>query len=367
MQVIVFFTRCVSLKTWDDVGLFEREVALYRCLRPNLRGIIFVTYGDAQDLHYEDRLDGIGVICNRWNLPERFYIPLISRVYPLSWRGNVVLRSNQVPGAEIASRAAQFYGKKFIARCGYLPSNIAMWRHGVESAEARRAKQLEAAVFLSADRVVVTTSALKQTIVERYGIAKDRVRIIPNYVDTRRFGPSTNSRQHNLLLFVGRLGKEKNIQALFEAVEGLDVQMAVIGDGSLKEALMARTEKDRLRVQFLGNVPNAELPAHLNQASVFVLPSHIEHHPKALIEAMACGLPVIGTNVSGIRELIVHGETGYLCDTSPEGIRAAIEDVLADVDLRARMGRNAREFVVEHFSLEKIVALELDLLQELLE
>lgn len=355
------------MKTWDDIGLLDREVALYRALRSHLRSISFVTYGDARDLVYAKRLDGIRVVCNRWKLPKCFYTRLISHLYPMSWRGEVVFRSNQVRGADIPLRSALRFGKKFIARCGYLPSNIERWRYGGVSHEVQRAQQLEAKVFQAADRVVVTTAAIRQTIVERYGVEKEKVRIIPNYVDTLRFRPLPVSRQNNLLCCVGRLEKEKNIQSLLDAITGLDVELAVIGGGDLREALIARAQKNRLPVHFLGNVANAELPAYLNKASAFILPSHIEHHPKALLEAMACGVPVIGTNVPGIRELIAHGETGYLCDTSPEGISTAIQDVLADADLRARMGRNAREFVVEHFALEKIVKMELALLEELVE
>ncbi len=80
---------------------------------------------------------------------------------------------------------------------------------------------------------------------------------------------------------------------------------------------------------------------------------------------MACGLPVVGADVPGIRELIRHGETGYLCDTSPTGIRAAIQTVLGDATLSARLGRDAREFVVENFSFDKIWDLEMNLLRSL--
>lgn len=111
-------------------------------------------------------------------------------------------------------------------------------------------------------------------------------------------------------------------------------------------------------------VSHIELPYCLNQASLLVLPSFHEGHPKALPEAMTCGLAVIGTEVPGIREVIRHDERGYLCGSSPEEIRSAIQDVLGDADLRVRMGRNAREFVVEHFALERVVEMELALLSE---
>jgi len=254
---------------------------------------------------------------------------------------------------------------RFIARCGYLPSNIAIWRYGERSPESQRAQQLESTIFQAADCVVVTTFAMRQTLIERYNIKHGKMRVIPNYVDIQRFKPFTDSGEPNLLCFLGQLEKEKNVYALLDAIQGLDVELMVIGGGSLKEELMKKAQEEGLQVNFLGNVPNEKLPAFFNRASLFILPSFIEHHPKALLEAMASGLPVIGTDVPGIRELIHHGETGYLCGTSPGEIREAIREVLSNVDLRTRMGSNARNFVVEHFALERIVEMELALLEEM--
>jgi glycosyltransferase involved in cell wall biosynthesis len=148
-------------------------------------------------------------------------------------------------------------------------------------------------------------------------------------------------------------------------MEGSSVELEVIGAGKLLSALVAKVEKRGLPVKFLGNVPNRDLPGHFNRASAFVLPSHIEHHPKALLEAMSCGLPVIGSDVPGIRELIAHRETGYLCEPSAEGIKSAVQNVLGDQKLRMRIGQNAREFITAHFALDKVVPLETSLLEEL--
>jgi glycosyltransferase involved in cell wall biosynthesis len=356
----------MSLKMWDELGLLEREVALYRALQSHLH-VTFVTYGDAHDLHYRGGLDGIGIICNRWGLSRQWYMRLLTRLYPLLWHGNTVLKSNQVQGADIALRVARRFGKKFIARCGYLPSNIAIWRYGAEAPQAQRQWQMEATVFQGADRVVVTTSLMRQTIMERYGIESQKIRIIPNYVDLQRFSPTSYGRQPNQIYFVGRLEEEKNLLSLLDAIDGLDVELTLIGTGSLEERLKEKARQAQLPVCFLGKIPNIELCDHLNRASLFILPSYLEGHPKVLIEAMACGLPVIGTDVPGIRELIEHRETGYLCGTTPGELRAAIQGVLADTDLRARMGRQSREFAVKHFALDRVVEMELALLEELVE
>jgi glycosyltransferase involved in cell wall biosynthesis len=368
VRLILFFTDGVSLKTWGDVGMLEREVALYRVLRSHLRGVTFVTYGDAGDLRYAARLQGIRIICNWWRLPQRWYAKLVSAIFPWLWRGPVVVKSNQVQGADIALAAARRIRKKFVARCGYLLSDNMERAHGAESPQAKTACALEREVFTRADRVVVTTPAIREKVLQRYQLSPDRVRVIPNYVDSTVFAPTGNKERHaKRLCYVGRLDREKNPSALIAAVEGLDVELIVVGNGSLGEQLRLEVTRVGSAVQFLGNVPNRELPQILNSAAAFVMPSLIEGHPKALLEAMACGMPVIGTNVPGIRELICHRETGYLCECSPESIRAAIREVLEDGELRARMGACARAYVAEHFSLEKILDLELGLLEELTE
>lgn len=366
IKLILFFTRPTSLRNWDEVGMFEREVALYQCLQEHCVQVTFVTYGDASDLRYADRIPGIRIVCNRWNLSRRRHLWLLTRVYPWLWRGRVVFKSNQVKGANIALGAARRFGRKFIARCGYLYSEFTERQHGADSPHAQKARTLEEDVFTTADRVVVTTPAMRDTVMQRYQVPSGRVTVIPNYVQTEHFCPNPNGHHTpNRLCFVGRLAEQKNPFALLEAIQGLELELLMVGDGTLSEQLRDKVEANSLPVRFLGNVPNHQLPQILNSVSLFILPSHYEGHPKTLLEAMSCGLPVIGTDVPGIRELIEHRHTGYLCGTSPEEIRAAIQEVLGDAELQARMGRNAREFVVEQFALERIVEMELAVLREL--
>ncbi|MHA1938299.1 MAG: glycosyltransferase family 4 protein [Candidatus Thorarchaeota archaeon] len=362
----LFFTRGVSLRTWDQLGMLDREVALYLQLRERGVKIGFVTYGNAGDLQYAHRFRGITILCNRWNLPPRLYERLLPLLHASWLRSSDVIKTNQVLGADIALKAARRRGKMFISRCGYLLSEFAEQQHGFNSDEAQQARSLEQNVFSSADRVVVTTPAMHHTVTQRYSLPRDRVNVIPNYVDTDAFLPASELRHSpGRICFIGRLEEQKNPVALLEAIEGLDVELVLVGNGPLRNRLQTEVESNGLMVRLLGNVPHRQLPGILNSADLFVLPSLYEGHPKTLIEAMACGLPVIGTDVPGIREIIQHGENGYLCGTSPEEIREAIRVVLGDSDRRVRMGQNAREFVVEHFALDRIVEKELAILEEL--
>jgi glycosyltransferase involved in cell wall biosynthesis len=365
VSLTLFFTRGVSLQAWNEIGMLEREVALYRRLESTLRRIRFVTYGDRRDRGYSDRLGGIRVDCNRWGMSPELYRRYLAQALPYAWRGPMVVKSNQVQGADIALAAARRRKKPFIARCGYLPSDNMERTYGADSVQVTAAQTMERQVFSGADRVVVTTAAIRERVINRYQVLPDRVRIIPNYVDTGLFRPDCSDiRRRRPLLYVGRLDEEKNPRMLLDALDGLNVEATIVGNGSQGEALRREAAERRLPVRFLGNVPNVELPRLLNGSSAFISPSLIEGHPKALLEAMACGVPVIGTNVSGTRELITDRITGLLCEPRPECLRAAIQEVLLDPKFATRMGMAARSYVAERFALDRIVEMELALLDE---
>jgi glycosyltransferase involved in cell wall biosynthesis len=91
-------------------------------------------------------------------------------------------------------------------------------------------------------------------------------------------------------------------------------------------------------------------------ADVFLLPSESESFGLAALEAMSCEVPVIATNAGGLPEVVVHGETGFLCPVGDvEGMAAAALRLLSDDDLRRRLGAAGRRRAVEHFSQDTIV------------
>jgi glycosyltransferase involved in cell wall biosynthesis len=365
IRLVLFFTGSVSVKTWDKIGMLEREVAIYRRLQEHGLHVSFVTYGNTEDLRYADRIPGIRILCNRWRLPPSLYARLLHLLHvPHLW-GADIFKTNQTNGAEVALRAARLFRRPLVARCGYMWSRNAAEEQGADSEASQHARTQEAQIFSASARVVVTAEHMKHYVAEQYGLAGNKVAVIPNYVLTDFFRPDLDIIcKPGRICFVGRLEAEKNLFALLEAFRGLDVELEVIGDGSQRESLEVAARDEGVNAYFLGNRPHMALPQHLNAAEIFVLPSLYEGHPKTLLEAMACGRPVVGADVSGIRELISHRETGYLCGTSPPEIRAAIKDVLADKGLQKKMGKNARRFVVEHFSLEKVLKMELTMLHD---
>jgi len=346
--------------------MFEREVALYRRLQGRGVQVTFVTYGDASEFGYASRIPGIRILCNRWGIPRQLYERWLPWLHMPWLRRADIFKTNQTNGAEVALRAAQLWRKPLVARCGYMWSLFAARKEGADSEAARYVRAQETKVFNAADRVVVTADDMKQYVMEQYGIADGQVRVVPNYVLTDLFRPEPENGYHPArLCFVGRLEPQKNLFALLESLRGLEIELEIIGTGPQRGALEAAAREKGVKAHFLGNRPHSELPQHFNKAAIVVLPSLYEGHPKSLLEAMACGRPVIGADSPGIREVIRHGETAWLCGTDPASIREAIRELLARPGLRNQLGQNARQFVVENFAIDRIVDLELSLLREL--
>ncbi|MBF0605006.1 MAG: glycosyltransferase family 4 protein [Nitrospirae bacterium] len=367
LHLVLFFTEGVSLEIWDRGGLFDREVALYKALLPHLKAITFVTYGRAYDLDFAQRIAGIRIVCNRWNLGPQWY----RRTFPLALRscrkGPAIFKSNQVRGGGIPVYLARRFGKPSIARCGYLPSHGLRICEGEHAERTRQAMAWEHALFSQADRCVVTTQAMKECLRHEYGIEPERVRIIPNYVDTTLFAPdTTREKNKRRIIFIGRLEKEKNIFPLIDALVAQDVELWIVGDGSQRQALENVAREKGVSTRFFGTRPHHELPELLNRSAAFILPSIYEGHPKTLLEALSCGLPCIGSDIPSIRSVIRHGENGLLCGLDAASIRHTVVPLLEQPALQERLGQNARAYARQHLSLERIVEMELEVYRELL-
>ena len=106
----------------------------------------------------------------------------------------------------------------------------------------------------------------------RYSLEEDKVRVIPNYVDTTRFQPQGPSDRRRLC-FIGRLVEQKNLFALLEAIKGLGVELTIVGDGHLRTDIERMVRDMNLPVRFLGSLPHRSLPEVLGESGIFILPS----------------------------------------------------------------------------------------------
>ena len=367
--IALFFSHGTTLATWKKQGLLEREVSYYRNLVCQTRDkITFITYDnptpELDDL--TQLLKPIDVLCNRRGIHYRLFGLLAPFIHYKSLKRCSLFKTNQISGSWTGLIAKTIFRKPLIVRCGFIWSrNVARQNSSVLRTQA--ALILEGFVLRRADLIFVATEDDRRYLLQKHRVLPKKVTLLPNPIDTELFRPIPDvEKEKGLIAFVGRLEPEKNLDLLVRAVlRTPEARLILVGEGSQETALRVITAGSN-QVKFCGTMPNGELPELLNRAEVFVLPSQYEGSPKALLEAMACELPVIGTNVSGIRDVIQHGENGLLCTESEEGIAAAIRTLLADQALRSQLAYQARLFVTGHHSQESIYTKEARMLTQLM-
>lgn len=280
----------------------------------------------------------------RWPLPARVYAFLLPILYARQVRQCGALRVEQFSGVVPALVARLLFRTPFVVTYGYHYAEVA--RIARSRLKPWLYRLLERIVFPRAAGVIVTSREMETLL--RSHPQRPRLAYFPNGVDTEVFSPppSPVGRRRRTVLYVGRLEQEKNLARLIHAlalVRDPPVRLVVVGGGSLRRELEEGARAARVEVDFVGVVPHSELPQHFRNADCFVLPSLTEGHPKALIEAMACGLPCAASARGGIPSLLEAEVTGVLFD--PEDTRdiaRAIGRVLADRGLARRLGENAR-------------------------
>ena len=184
-------------------------------------------------------------------------------------------------------------------------------------------------------RMVVCPSEALATSARELG-ARD-VRVIPSGVVFPDEVGEPDSPPH--VLYAGRLSEEKGVLELLEATEGLP--RVIVGDGPLRDRVP----------DAVGFVPPSALGAYYERAAVVVCPSRREGYGVAAREAMAYGRPVVASAVGGLLDAVEDGVTGlHVPQRDPAALRTAIETLLADADLRRRLGAAAREAARERFS-----------------
>ncbi|MEK8023201.1 MAG: glycosyltransferase, partial [Candidatus Hydrogenedentota bacterium] len=189
IHLVLFFTRGVSLQSWKDAGILERELALYRRLMGRGVRVSLVTYGDGSERKFAERIPGISILCNDRRLPQAVYAFFLPLLHGAALNGATVFKTNQLDGADVAIRAAVYWRKPLIARCGYMRSFILEKELGASSPTARLMRRQEDRAFETARKIVVTTAALRDDVVTRVPTAEEKTVVIPNYVDTSLFQP----------------------------------------------------------------------------------------------------------------------------------------------------------------------------------
>jgi glycosyltransferase involved in cell wall biosynthesis len=256
---------------------------------------------------------------------------------------------------------------------GTLADEYEQGKKGVQSIRGKlanyvmkqQAKQ-EKTIAQNADVIVTISKYSQAKILGHYGVAEEKIRIVPNGVDIEKFQPSdmvAAKKQFNLgqdptILFVGSLTARKGLPYLVEAAKTVvkqqaNVKFLLIGSGPLRKQIEDAVASAGLSGNFVfyGNIQHNQLASVYNVAHVFVLPSLQEGQGIVLLEAQACGKPVVAFGVGGTKEAVKGGESGFLLELGDtEGLADRLLKLLGDDALRLKMGAAGRRFVTENYT-----------------
>ncbi|MBN2792928.1 MAG: glycosyltransferase [Desulfuromonadales bacterium] len=221
--------------------------------------------------------------------------------------------------------------------------------------------------FNQFDTLLVPTAEYMQLLKER-GYRYRHMEQFKRGLRTEHFKPLEIPRQAcsqaPKLLYVGRISKDKNLDFLMHTYRQLrtlhtDISLSFAGVGPYLQDLQDDCY-DLPEVSFLGRVPYQDLPELYNQHDLFLFPSVTDTFGMVVLEAQACGIPAIVSNVGGPKEIVKHGETGFVLpveNTQPwvERIDALLKDLSASGEHCRQLGQSARERVVTHYSWDSIL------------
>jgi len=208
-------------------------------------------------------------------------------------------------------------------------------------------------LYPHADLVIAPTDATKQDLVRRFRIPAGNISVRPNWT-LRRPEPPKRIPSCDLM-YVGRFAEQKRLRTLLRCVSALKkthpaISLYMIGEGESKSGLehYIRTHGLEQNVIFRPSTP--DVTRQLHDARVYVLTSRYEGMPVALLEAMACALPVVITAIPGAGEYIKHEETGFIARSDQQFLRS-VRRLLDTPTLRRRIGHNARNAVRDRFGI----------------
>lgn len=250
----------------------------------------------------------------------------------------------------VACLAGKFTGKPVLTTLRGSDVNLAL-KSSLHRFLLRRCVTLSTKVVAVSDSLVMT---VRQLIPDA---PASKFCVIANGVDGEFLNiPRIAGNETSLLklVTVGNLTTNKGVDQLLRALQllaGEKIRLQIVGDGPERENLfeLATSLNLQHRVDFVGAVPPGDMVGVMSRADVFVLPSHSEGRPNAMLEAMAAALPVVATDIPGVREIVTTRINGLLfTDGDYRTLATCLKELAHDVALRNDLGTAARQFIITH-------------------
>jgi N-acetyl-alpha-D-glucosaminyl L-malate synthase BshA len=288
-------------------------------------------------------------------VPCCYSLALVSKLAEIitSYNLDIVHAHYAVPNA-----ASAYLAKKICNDTAKLVTTL----HGTDSYLVGRHPSYKAVTQFSiqhSDALTAVSEYLKDRTLTEFDISRELV-VIPNFTDPQRFRRLEKKDEQKIISHSSNFRAIKRIPDIIQVFkilsEKVDCKLTLIGNGpeQPKAKSMVKNLGLSKRVEFLGNVKNVQ--EILGKSDLFLLPSEDESFGLAALEAMSCEIPVVASNVGGLRELISHGADGYLVDVGDvEALATYSLSILQNPKQQEKFGRNARRKVLRMYTPDKIM------------
>jgi len=292
---------------------------------------------------------------------------------PLQWTRQLATRLNarDFDILQMQGSSAAFWGCVLTATNPHVVRIVAY--HAIPGWHRRRRRWLANRLYQRfVHAYVAVCRAEKRTLTELYGIPAASIHVIPNCVDSNHYRPGASepSVRRQLALaqdrpvvgVVGRCSPEKGGDIFIRAMailkaSGIQLQGVLVGDGVSRSAREQQANELGVSdlITFAGRIDQSRMPDIIRCFDVGVVPSYQECCSVAILEQMACGIPIVATDVGGNADLVTHGVTGAIVPPSnPDALAAAIRDLLLSPGKRELFGTAARRKIESHFTINAI-------------
>lgn len=252
----------------------------------------------------------------------------------------------------VAGFVGVFWGKLF-------KKKVIISTHNIYSFPKTGLYRFVAKTIFSNASTVMSLSEQGVSELVSLGIDSSKLRRFTYWVDLNKFKrvqkakDKINMKNKFIVLFIGRLIKEKGVQELIKSLISLDrnINLIVIGTGPLESLVVSESARNS-SIHFLGKMSQDKLPVYYSAADIVIVPSvHEEGFGRVVIESLACGTPVIGSRRGGIKE-VMDDSVGILIDVTPEIIGKVIRKLYRNPLIIQRLRKNTRKFAVKNYSIK---------------
>lgn len=371
MKILFFFTYDTSLVDWKDAGFINREAYYYKKLKDDYQiDVLFFTYGDESDEFLGTKYLNSNVIPiykYKKKYKNKYFRFFYSFIFPFYIKKIVedidIIKTNQLNGSWVAILTSILLKKPLVVRTGY---DI----YSFKIKESKNFFKKKFYFYLTKFALIfskiyfVTSKHDIEFLSKLFPNYNKKITYLPNWVLDRRINP--NKSNETSIISVGRLEKQKNFDLLLRKFENSTFNLNIVGSGTMENELIYLSKELNVNLSLFGTMDYEKLMDMLNKMKFFVLSSEYEGNPKSLLEAMNAGCVVLVNNNENIKEIINHGENGFIFDIHNDNLINLVNSLLNNFEKISKTSQQAFESVQLNNSLSTVLAKEIEIYRTIL-